>query len=64
MTIPHPIHLRDDLLLRRHERIDRTHAITLLRATFDACEGGHSIVDDYSDLFAGDGGTLQNYAVF
>jgi len=59
MAIPHPIHLRDDLILRRNKRIDGTHAITLIRTTFDACEGSHSIVDDYSDLFTRDGGALE-----
>jgi len=52
MTIPIPIYLGDDLLLRCHESINGAHPIGLLRATLDACKRSDSVVDDDSDLLA------------
>ena len=60
ITIPHPIHLLDDLLLRCNECINGAHTIALLWAALDACEWGHPIVDDDPYLLAWDGRALED----
>jgi hypothetical protein len=46
-----PVRLRDDLLLGLDERVHRTHAILLDRASGDARERNNAIVDDDTDLW-------------
>lgn len=60
MTFPVPITIPNDLLLCLYEGFYRTHAVLLLGAPFDSCQGSDAIVDDDSDLRSGgDGRTFE-----
>lgn len=51
----------DSLLLCFDESGDGTHAIFLLRTTFDTCQWYHTVIDNNSNLGIWDRGAGENY---